>query len=56
MGRRQDVDVVDQRAAAELAPVVEQGRNPGPLVRVGVVAAHDAFRVLERKGLLKNFT
>ena len=46
MGGGEDVPVVDERAAAELAAVVAQLRDPRPLVLLRRPAVHDAQRVL----------
>lgn len=46
MGRRQDVSVVDERAAAELSSGVEEGGDPRPFARVCGLPAHDALLIL----------
>lgn len=49
MGRRQDMDIVDERTSTELAAIVEKRRYPRPFVRVRIMTTNDTFRILSEK-------
>lgn len=46
MSRRQDVSIIDERAAAELSSGVEKRGDPWPFARISGFATHNALLIL----------
>lgn len=47
MGCRNNVSIVHEWAAAELASIVKESHNPGPLIQLRVVSANNSLFVLQ---------